>query len=199
MIITISGLPGSGTTTVGEMLSKEIGYQFTSAGEIFRATAKEYGLTLETLTDLAKSNPKYDTDLDQKQIALLREADNLVLEGRLSAYHTVHAVNGFTNKKRFLRVLLTAGEGIRAGRISRREPNEELYVIYEKMRHREEAEKLRYDKFYNIDVADTSIYDIVIPTDIKAPDEIVAIIRSVAGSELILPTSAVENETNTAA
>ena len=34
MIITISGLPGSGKSTIGKMLAKKLGYKFYSMGDL---------------------------------------------------------------------------------------------------------------------------------------------------------------------
>ncbi|MBP3444150.1 MAG: cytidylate kinase family protein, partial [Methanocorpusculaceae archaeon] len=41
MRITISGSPGSGTTTLGKALAEKYGLRYVSAGEFFRACAKE--------------------------------------------------------------------------------------------------------------------------------------------------------------
>ena len=47
MKITISGLPGSGTTTVAKLLAERLGYKLISAGDVFRKLAMERGMTLE--------------------------------------------------------------------------------------------------------------------------------------------------------
>ena len=46
MLITISGLPGSGKTTVARLVARELGLEHVYAGDIFRRQAEEHGLTL---------------------------------------------------------------------------------------------------------------------------------------------------------
>ena len=43
---------------------------------------------------------------------------------------------------------------------------------------REKSEAVRYRSYYGIDVQDTSIYDIIVDTSDKTPEEIVQIILS---------------------
>ena len=42
MRITVSGLPGSGTTSLSRYLSEHHGFTMISAGEVFRQLAKEH-------------------------------------------------------------------------------------------------------------------------------------------------------------
>jgi cytidylate kinase len=44
------------------------------------------------------------------------------------------------------------------------------------MSNREKSEALRYKNYYNIDLKDTSIYDLVIDSADKTPDEILDLI-----------------------
>ena len=46
MQITVSGLPGSGTTTLSRLLSEYYELELISSGEIFRKMAKERGMSL---------------------------------------------------------------------------------------------------------------------------------------------------------
>ena len=47
MLITISGLPGSGKTTVARLLSRQLGIPHVYAGDMYRKAAEERGMTLE--------------------------------------------------------------------------------------------------------------------------------------------------------
>ncbi|MDR2944064.1 MAG: cytidylate kinase family protein [Methanosarcinales archaeon] len=179
MIVTLSGLPGAGTTTISKLLQDKTGFKFISAGEIFRQEAKNRNLSLEQFSKMSESDPSIDTGLDMKMIGIIRENQgNLILEGRLAAYNCIHAVNGFSSKNKALKVLLTAAPEVRAKRIAQRDAEESLDITVAKMFRREASERKRYSSFYDIDIENTAIYDIIIPTDAKAPKEIAEIICS---------------------
>ena len=56
MIITISGIPGSGKTTVGRMLAEKLGYKFYSIGDLRGKMAMERGMTIDQLNELGKTD-----------------------------------------------------------------------------------------------------------------------------------------------
>ncbi|OYT63441.1 cytidylate kinase, partial [Methanosarcinales archaeon ex4484_138] len=60
MKITISGLPGSGTSTIAGMLADHMGLNLVSAGETFRRLAAEYNMSLEEFGVLAERDPEID-------------------------------------------------------------------------------------------------------------------------------------------
>lgn len=155
MIITISGLPGSGTSTVSAILSRHIGVEVVSAGDIFRKMAKERGLTLEEFGASAADNEEIDREIDrlQKKIAsdARSEAVDVILEGRLSAWMVDPD----------LAVFVTAPLDVRAARVSHREGTS-LSDAATEIRERELCEAARYEKYYGIDVDDPIVYDLVI-------------------------------------
>jgi len=155
MIITISGLPGSGTSTVSAILSRRIGVEVVSAGDIFRKMAKDRGLTLEEFGASASDNEEIDREIDrfQKEIAsdARSEAADVILEGRLSAWMADPD----------LAVFVTAPQDVRAARVSHRE-GIPLSDATTQIRERELCEAARYEKYYGIDVDDPIVYDLVI-------------------------------------
>jgi len=155
MIITISGLPGSGTSTVSAILSRRIGARVVSAGDIFRKMAKERGLTLEEFGASATDNEEIDREIDrsQKEIAsdARSEAADVILEGRLSAWMADPD----------LAVFVTAPQDVRAARVAHREGTP-LSDAATQIRERELCEAARYEKYYGIDVNDPEVYDLVI-------------------------------------
>jgi len=58
MIITISGLPGAGTTTITRILSRKLGIPFISAGEVFRQMAAEKGMNILEFSRLAEDHTR---------------------------------------------------------------------------------------------------------------------------------------------
>ena len=163
--ITISGIPGTGTTTVTRLLVDKLGISSVSAGAIFRELAKEHDMTLEEFGNLCEEDEEFDRKLDARQKSMSLKEDNLIFEGRLSGFMC----------KAGLKVWLHCPVEVRAKRVASRE-KDDLDVIMHDMLERERSEKTRYMKYYNIDIDDTSEYDIVIDTSKFTPSEIVAII-----------------------
>ncbi|WP_457548744.1 (d)CMP kinase [Archaeoglobus sp.] len=163
--ITVSGLPGSGTTTVAKLLAEKLGWKLISAGEVFRKLAIERGMTLEEFSQFAENNPEIDIYIDKMQRELAEREENVVVEGRLS---------GWMIKDAF-KVWIYADPEIRYERIARRE-GIELSRARVETRRREELERRRYKKFYSIDIDDISIYHLAINSGSFKPEEIVEII-----------------------
>ena len=166
--ITISGIPGSGKSTVAELLKDKLGLMYVYSGMIFREMAKKYNMSLEEFGKYCEKNSKIDKELDDRQLEILREGD-VILEGRLSGW-LAHR-----NKIPAFKVSLVADLDTRAQRIVKREEGS-VEQRKKEILERERSEFLRYKKYYKIDIKDSSIYDLVIDTGDKTPEEIVDII-----------------------
>jgi cytidylate kinase len=151
MKITISGLPGSGTTTIARILASKLEYKLVSAGEIFRQLAKEKGYTLEEFSKYAESNSEIDSYVDRIQKEMAEKEKNVIVEGRLSGW--------IVNAQ--LKIWIFADEKIRASRVAKRE-GKDIARVKQETRKREEYEKRRYKKFYGIDVDNLDIYHLII-------------------------------------
>ncbi|MBA5942025.1 MAG: AAA family ATPase [Methanophagales archaeon] len=152
MRITISGLPGSGTTTVAKLLSNELSLELISAGEMFRELAKEKGLQLWQFSKLAENSDDFDRWIDEKQGEEAMKRENVIVEGRLS---------GFFVPTADLKIWLKAEPDIRAERVADREKIDYKTAL-SVMKSREESEHKRYEHYYAIDMENLSIYDLVI-------------------------------------
>ncbi len=166
--ITISGLPGTGKTTVAELLKKHLQLRYVYSGEIFRQLAKKHHMSLEEFGRYCESHREIDEELDQYQLDVLKQG-NVIVEGRISGWLA------YRNQIPAVKVLLKADIDIRAGRIVKREQGE-VQKRKKEILTREKSEAARYKKYYGIDISDTSIYDVIIDTAEKTPEEITGII-----------------------
>jgi len=166
--ITISGSPGSGKTTAAKLLAEKLKLKYVYSGDIFREMAKKHKMSLEEFGKYCERHREIDQQLDDHQLKILTKG-NVIVEGRISGW-IAHR-----NKIRAVKVLIDTDIETRAGRVVKRE-NGDIHKRKKEMLTREKSEATRYKKYYNIDLKDKSIYDVVIDSGDKTPEEIVDII-----------------------
>ena len=166
MIITIGGLAGTGTTTTAELLSEKLNIPYISAGFVFREMAAEKGMSVLEFSEFAEGNDDIDKEIDRRQAEKAKSADNLIVEGRLSAFFVDNAD---------LKVWLVTPFDVRSKRIANRE-EKSVEVAKDEIIVREESEALRYMEIHNIDISNMDIYDIIINTDTFNPEKVSEII-----------------------
>ncbi|HOI58174.1 MULTISPECIES: (d)CMP kinase [unclassified Methanoculleus] len=155
MRITISGPPGSGTTSLARSLAGKYGLDLISAGEVFRQLAREHGMDLAEFGRFAENDPSVDRMIDARQKEIGEGADNIIIEGRLSGRMIENAD---------LRIWLSASLSCRAKRIAGRDGMDEAGArVYTENRQRSEA--TRYRNYYGIEIDDLSSYDIVLSSE----------------------------------
>ena len=166
MLITISGLPGSGKTTVARLLSNRLHIPHVYAGDIFRQEANARGLTLAEFNALAERDHSIDRTLDDKMAEAARRG-GVILEGRLAGFVALQeAVDA-------LKVWLTASDAVRAQRVSQREGHVSATVLQQNMA-RQRSDAKRYREIYGFDLNDVTLYDLVLNTDHQGPEELAA-------------------------
>lgn len=153
MRITVSGLPGSGTTSLSRYLAERHGFQMISAGEVFRQLAKEHNMELARFGDLARQDPTYDKMIDARQKEIAQERDNIIVEGRLSGWMVENAD---------LKIWLYAPIDCRIKRIVFRDQVADEETAMNLTLEREQCEADRYRSYYEINIADLSIYHIIL-------------------------------------
>lgn len=171
MIITISGYPGSGKSTVGKQLAKKLKYRYYSIGAMRRAMAKERGMTLQEFNVLGESQAFTDRDIDQWQERLGRTKDNLVVEGRTSFHFIPHSVKLF-----FYADLATAaqrifGDASHARRFEASHHYTNARQLEHGLRGRMASDTRRYRKYYGLNIFHPKHYDLYLDTTKLSPKE----------------------------
>ena len=152
-IIAVSGPHGSGKSTAAHKVAELLGYEYVSAGKLFREMASKEGLNLEEFSKKAEEKEEIDRYIDDKTLEIAKKTDNVVIDAQLGGWILKDIAD--------LIVYVTAPFETRIERIAKRD-NKPIEEIRIETLTREESEKKRYKKLYNIDVSDLSIYDIII-------------------------------------
>jgi cytidylate kinase len=167
MRVTVSGLPGSGTTSLARYLAAEHNLDLISAGEVFRQMAKEREMDLVEFGRLASEDSSIDRLIDERQKEIAAERNDIIVEGRLSGWFIGDAE---------LKIWLTASLECRIRRILARDVIENLDIAKKTTRQREECEAERYRTYYAIDIGDLSPYHMVLNSERWGVEELGAIV-----------------------
>lgn len=163
MLLTVSGPPGSGKSTNAAALAEAFNLGHVSGGDIFRELAAERGLSPVEFNELAEEDDQIDRDLDARLREIAVEDDDVVLESRLAGW--------LAGDHADVKIWLDAPLTVRADRIADRE-GKPLDVAREETERREQSERKRYQDYYNIDIAELSIYDITYNTARWGPEAV---------------------------
>ncbi|MEM2093698.1 MAG: cytidylate kinase family protein [Candidatus Bathyarchaeia archaeon] len=168
LVLTISGLHGTGKSTYAQRLAAKFGLRYFSAGRLFRELAKKRGLTLEELSLEASKRDELDRLVDE-QTRIEAKKGTVVIDSLLGAWVTKDLAN--------LKILLIAPDDVRIKRIAHRDA-----VSIEEARretlYREELERGRFKNFYDIDISNLSIYDLILNTGILSPEGNMKVLES---------------------
>ena len=162
-LITVSGLPGSGTTTLASRLARRLEFQHHSTGQVFRQMAADRGLSIEEFGALVDATPQIDRDLDAEMVRTVKATGSCIAEGRLT---------GMLFRDADLKILCYAPDDVRAARVLSRSGETK-----EQMHRREVHEMRRHRDTYGFDSTMISLYDICINTERYGPDRTEALAR----------------------
>lgn len=162
MIITISGTPGSGKSTVAKAIAKELNLKHYSAGDFMREMAESRGISLMDLTNLAKTDKSIDKEIDDrtKHLAL---KDNFVIDARIAFHFIPKAMKIFLKADLKVAALRTWSDIAAQKRHSERQLKSEKEV-YEAIVKRQQSEIKRFKEYYGVDFLDSKNYDFVLDT-----------------------------------
>ncbi len=138
--VTIFGLAGTGTSTVGRLLAQTLNLPFISGGEIFRQEAQALGKTLYEFEALCAAHPAYDRKLDQALETYGRQTPAFVCESRLGWHFIPDS----------FKVKIDCEDDVRLSRVAGRD-GLSLKDATEKTFFREQSHRIRYKEFYGIE------------------------------------------------
>ena len=168
--ITITGDPGSGKTTFARNVAERTGYTLITTGNMFRALAKEKGISVADLNELAETQEEIDREVDDYLCALNQEQDNLVLDSRM-AWHFI---------KESFKVRLTIDLDVAVERIFNDEERAKSWddrfpdmdTAMQEVQRRKESEINRYKRLYTVDIGKDENFDLVINTSHKSQETV---------------------------
>jgi cytidylate kinase len=168
LLITVSGPPGCGATTLCNKLSEAIDCPYISGGDIFREVAEKHDLTLTQLTAKAQESDEFDRALDERIRDIAEKWGGsekpCIVESRLAGWLAGNHAD--------LRIRLDAPIEIRKERVRDRDET------VAEMQVREVSEAQRYDSYYEIDVEDREMYDIHLNTARWSKQGVFEIVRT---------------------
>ncbi len=172
--VTVSGHPGSGTSTLVTALAERYGWSTLNGGQIFREEAARRGLDLGAFGRLCAEDPSVDRELD----ALLQErmqADGGpdVVESRMAGWWSYRLGLGG------LRVWLDVDEHERARRVVMREGGD-LESALKANQERRAVDGARFEELYGLQPEDAEPYSHVLDaTRLDAAEVLAAVVAMI--------------------
>lgn len=168
LVITLSGLHGTGKSTLAKRLAEVLGLRYISAGKMFREIAEVRDLKLEQMSKLAEKDNEFDRLVDKrtKDEAL---KGGVVIDAALS---------GWMVEEANIKIFLIAPFEVRKKRIAARE-SLTLEEAGDLTRAREKSESERFRRIYGVDPSDMSIYDVVLNTELFDADGTARILKKI--------------------
>ena len=167
MLITISGLSGSGKSTAAKGLSERLGIPTVDVGTIFRAMAAKRGMDVVEFGRYVEEHPEIDRELDKAMMRKAKRSGDLILQGRLAGLMT--AKEGLPA----VRIWIDASAKVRASRVARRQ-GVPFKAAMAEITRRDKDNLDRYRHTYGLDLNDLSVYSIAVQTDNLTLEEVVS-------------------------
>lgn len=174
LVIAVSGSHGSGKSTQARLLAEAFGLRYFSAGVMFREMAIERGVSLLEFTRMAEGDERFDRLVDERT-RKEAEKSGVVLDGSLSAWMAGDLAD--------LKLYLSTPDEARFRRISLRD-GISLEEARERTLERETKERERFKSYYDINIDDLKIYDLVLNTELFNPEGTASILKKIVGEYL---------------
>lgn len=175
MIITISGTPGSGKSTVAKLLAQQLQFDYVDIGLWRRTEAKNRGMTLAEFNEWAIEHPEEgDKIFDIKQQKMGFEKDNFICDGYVSFHFIPHSLKFLIicdEEESVKRIFKRNAEKKRLGNDDT--PTDSIDILREQYKKRLFNDTNRYKQAYGIVYTDPSHFDAVIDSTNLTIEEVV--------------------------
>ena len=172
MLITIWWKAWSGKWTVSKLLAEKLWYKIISIWDMKRKLAVEMWINIiefNKMWDNPENAKEFDLKYEEYQ-QNLKLTDNIILDSRL----------GFYTQPKAFKILLDVDENIAWERIFKAERDTDKHATKKhainEVKERNLNDEERYKKLYDVDLWDSSNYNLVIDTSERTPEEILEII-----------------------
>lgn len=168
-VISITGKPCSGKSTIAKLLEKDYGFKRISMGDMFKEEAKRRGMSTEEFTAFRVNDSSFDVYMDKQIPSFIKKFDgqNVIIESRV-AWHFLP--DSF-------KVFIDLDEDEIAKRlVDSDRVGKERYTDFNEAKRstisRWNAELEVYKKTYDIDCSDLTNYDLILNSKDKTPQQL---------------------------
>lgn len=165
--ITLAGSLGSGKSTLGNVLTEELGIPLYSTGTMFRELAKSQNIDALQANLASEENFDFDHYVDNFIKSKDADEDSFIFDSRM-AWHFVSDA---------YRLFLTCSLDVAATRISQQsgriaEDQKSVPELIDEITQRRASEIKRYRTLYSVNIENLGNYDLVIATDFVSAEDI---------------------------
>jgi cytidylate kinase len=180
MIITISGSPGSGKSTIARRVAKKFGLNHYSSGDFMRQMAKKKKISVLGLTKIADKTRDVDDEIDEWLSKLGKYEDNFVIDSRLAFHFMISSIKIFLD--------VDINEGAKRILLQQRKDekeNTDLRATIKNIQRRKESEIKRYRKLYKVNPYNKKNYDAYLDTTNLTLDEAADAVTNFIKSKIV--------------
>lgn len=170
--ITVSGHPGSGTSTLVKALMAHYSWTSLNGGDVFRQEAARRGMSLGDFGELCKSDLNVDRELDQLLQQQMQDGSSQIVESRLAGWWA------YRLEMPCVRLWLDVDETERANRVVSREGGS-IEGALEANKKRSSVDAERFMELYQILPEQREPYTTVLDATNLGSEEVLAAVISI--------------------
>ena len=170
--ITVSGHPGSGTSTLVKALMAHYSWTSLNGGDVFRQEAARRGMSLSDFGELCKSDLNVDRELDRLLQQQMKAGTSEIVESRLAGWWE------YRLEIPCIRLWLDVDEKERAKRVTHREGGS-IEEALQANRDRSAVDAERFMELYQILPEQREPYTTVLDATNLGSEEVLAAVISI--------------------